>query len=153
MDDLDRRILAALIPDARRPLSQVAEELGVAPTTLHQRVKRMEEKGVITGSRLLLDWEEVGLAVLAVVSVDVGARGLADAATALAALPSVQSCHSITGEFDLMMIVRARSSAHLGEILEEIRAFVPGRSRTGVVLNTFFDGRVPPLETEAQKQA
>ena len=145
MDSLDRRILTALLPDARRPLSQVAEELGVAPTTLHQRVKRLEERGVVKGSRLILDWDQVGLEVLAVVSVDVGARGLADAAGALSAIPWVQSCHAITGEFDIMMIVRARSSAHLGEILEEIREIVPGRSRTGVVLDTFFDGRVPPL--------
>ena len=145
MDDLDRKILTALIPDARRPLSQVAEDIGVAPTTLHQRVKRLEERGVIQGSRLILDWDEVGLDVIAVVSVDVGSRGLADAAEALSAIPWVQSCHAITGEFDIMMIVRARSSAHLGEILEQIRDIVPGRSRTGVVLNTFFDGRVPPL--------
>jgi DNA-binding Lrp family transcriptional regulator len=145
MDELDRTILTALLPDARRPLSQVAEELGIAPTTLHQRVKRLEEKRVIKGSRLILDWDEVGLDVVAVVSVDVGSRGLADAAEALSDIPWVQSCHAITGEFDLMLIVRARSSAHLGEILEQIRDIVPGRSRTGVVLSTFFDGRVPPL--------
>jgi len=148
MDDLDRTILAALIPDARRPLSQVADELGIAPTTLHQRVRRLEEKGVIKGSRLILDWDDVGLDVVAVVSVDVGSRGLADAAEALSAIPWVQSCHAITGEFDIMMIVRARSSTHLGAILEQIREIVPGRSRTGVVLNTFFDGRVPPLDPD-----
>lgn len=146
MDDLDRQILAALTPEARRPLAQVAHELEIAPTTLHQRVRRLEEQGIIKGARLVLDWEDAGLGVVAIVSVDVGDRGLAEAADDLSSIAWVQSCYAITGEFDLMMVVRAHSSPHLGEILEQIRHAVPGRSRTGVVLQTFFEGRMPPLQ-------
>jgi DNA-binding Lrp family transcriptional regulator len=51
----------------------------------------------------------------------------------------------VTGEFDLLLTVRARSSQHLGEVLEEIRRTTPGRSRTIVVLATYFEGRMPPL--------
>lgn len=136
--------------DARRPLSRVAAEIGVPQTTLHQRVRRLEEAGVIVGSRLLIDWEKVGLPVLAIVSLEVTAPGpFEDAARALTDIPYVQSCYSITGEFDLMLVVRAQSSDHLGEVLEMVRAAVPGHSRTLVVLSTFWDGRVPPPAGEA----
>jgi DNA-binding Lrp family transcriptional regulator len=148
MDALDRQILVTLADDARKPLSRVAEELGVAQTTLHQRVRRLEEHGIIKGARLVVDWEQVGLPVVAVVSVGVDEPGLlADAAAKFAAIPYVQNCFSITGEFDLMLVVRARSSDHLGEVLEMLRGAVHGRSRTVIALSTFFEGRIPPLPT------
>jgi DNA-binding Lrp family transcriptional regulator len=146
MDALDRKILRKLSGDARRPLSRVAQELGVAQTTLHQRVRRMEEHGVITGSRLTIDWEQAGLPVVALISIEVAERGsLQETADRLAEIPEVMSCFAITGEFDLLLVVRAKSSAHLGEILELLRNAGLGRSRTVVVLNTFFEYRMPPI--------
>ncbi|MDX1690974.1 MAG: Lrp/AsnC family transcriptional regulator [Acidimicrobiia bacterium] len=146
MDELDRKILVALADDARRPLSRVAEELGVGSTTVHQRVRRMEERGVIVGSRLLVDWEAVGLPVVALVSIEVAEDApLRDQADQLAENPYVQNCFAVTGEFDLLAVIRAHSSSHLGEILEDLRHLVPGRTRTVIVLSTYFDGRVPPL--------
>lgn len=146
MDDLDRKILVTLADDARKPLARVAEDLGVATTTVHQRVRRMEERGVIVGSRLLVDWEEVGLPVVALVSIEVSdGSPLRDAAIQIGENPYVQNCFAVTGEFDLLAVIRAHSSNHLGEILEDLRHLVPGRTRTVVVLSTFFDGRVPPL--------
>ena len=146
MDDLDRRILVSLADDARKPLSRVADDLGVGTSTVHARVKRMEDQGVIAGSRLLVDWEQVGLPVLALVSIEVAdGSPLREAATQVAENPYVQNCFAVTGEFDLLAVIRAHSSNHLGEILEDLRHLVPGRTRTVVVLSTFFDGRVPPF--------
>ena len=147
MDQLDRRILVSLADEARKPLSRVAEELQVANTTVHQRVRRLEERGVIQGSRLVVDWDAAGLPVLAVVFVEVDEPGsLQQAADRFAENPYVQSCHTVTGEFDLMLVVRAMSSTHLGDVLEMLRGTVHGRSRTHVVLTSFFDGRVPPFD-------
>jgi Lrp/AsnC family transcriptional regulator for asnA, asnC and gidA len=149
MDQLDRKILISLGEDARKPLARVADELEVANTTVHQRVRRLEEHGVIRGSRLVVDWDAAGLPVLAVVFVEVDEPGsLQNAADRFATIPYVQSCHTVTGEFDLLVVVRATSSNHLGELLEELRGAVHGRSRTHVVLSTFFDGRVPPFAAE-----
>jgi DNA-binding Lrp family transcriptional regulator len=146
MDDLDRKILRSLANNARRPLSRVAEELGTAQTTLHQRVRRLEERGMITGSRLTIDWEQAGLPVVALISVEVTDGGaFQDTADRLAEIPYVVSCFAITGEFDLLLVVRARSSAHLGEILEALRHSGLGRSRTVVVLSTYFEYRMPPI--------
>ena len=146
MDDLDRRIIIILAEDGRTPYRKIAERTGVATTTVHQRVRRLTEQGVIAGTRIIIDWEAVGLPVTALVSVEApGDIPLADVAESIASIPLVQDCHAVTGEFDLLLTVRARSSDHLGSILESIRRFAPGRSRTLVVLATYFEGRTPDL--------
>ena len=76
MDDLDRRIVASLVQDGRTPYSRIAEENGVATTTVHQRVRRLTERGVITGTRVVVDWEAVGLPVTAMVSKNLPFRPL-----------------------------------------------------------------------------
>lgn len=146
MDTLDRKIISCLTQDGRTPYSRIAEEAGVATTTVHQRVKRLTDNGIITGTRVTVDWEKVGLPVTAVVSVETPTSApIAAIAEELRSIPYVQNCYAVTGEFDLLMTVRAKSSAHLGELLDEIRCHAPGRSRTLVVLTTYFDARVPPL--------
>lgn len=146
MDDLDRKIIASLAGDGRKPYSRIAEEHGVATTTVHQRVRRLTERGIITGTRVTVDWEAVGLPVTALVSVEApGEQPLADIAEQLSAIPFVQNCYAVTGEFDLLLTVRARSSDHLGDLLDQIRGVAPGRSRTLVVLATYFEGRTPAL--------
>lgn len=147
MDDLDRTIIAQLSVDGRTPYSRIAEQAGVATTTVHQRVKRLTDRGVITGTRIRVDWEAIGLPVTALVSVEApGDRPLSAIADELRAIPQIQNCFAVTGEFDLLLTVRCESSSHLGDLLEEIRRHAPGRSRTIVVLATYFEGRVPPLE-------
>jgi Lrp/AsnC family leucine-responsive transcriptional regulator len=146
MDELDRKIITALTEDGRTAYTRIAEECSVATTTVHQRVKRLTDKGIILGTRVRVDWEAVGLPVTAVVSLESpSSEPLADIAEELSAIPFVQNCFAVTGEFDLLMTVRARSSEHLGQLLEEIRGYAPGRSRTLVVLSTYFEGRVPPV--------
>jgi Lrp/AsnC family leucine-responsive transcriptional regulator len=146
MDHIDRKIIRSLLDDARRPLTQVADEIGVATSTVHQRVRRLEETGVIRGSRAVVDWTALGFPVLAIISARVGSGPLSAAAEKFRAIDGVQTCWAITGEFDLMIVVRARSAAHLGDIIEQLRSAAPIHTRTTIVLNTFFDGRYPALE-------
>jgi len=146
MDALDQKIIGYLAEDARLPLAQVAKELDVATATVHARVKRLRADGVIRGSRILLDWTKVELPVAAIISLGVGtAESLTDVAARLRTIPYIVSCFAVTGEFDLQVVVRARSSEHLGRVLEDIRQVAPGMSRTVVALTTYFEGRVPPL--------
>ncbi len=146
MDELDRTIIEILAKDGRTPYREIAERAGVATTTVHQRVRRLTERGVISGTRVTIDWEAVGLPVTALVSVEApGDRPLAEVADSISDLTYVQSAYAVTGEFDLLLTVRARSSDHLGEVLDQIRGHAPGRSRTLVVLATYFEGRTPTL--------
>jgi DNA-binding Lrp family transcriptional regulator len=145
MDQLDRQIIEMLATDARVPLTQVARELGVASATVHQRFNRLRERGILLDARISLNWADVGLPVVATVSLAVGRGSLEDVAERLHAIPYIESCFSVTGEFDLLIVIRAASGTHLGEILDDVRKITPGASRTVVVLNTYFDGRIPPL--------
>jgi Lrp/AsnC family transcriptional regulator for asnA, asnC and gidA len=146
MDDVDAQIIEALMHDARTPLAALAKELGLATATVHNRVKRLRERGIIAGSRVVLDWDQIGYPVVATISIALSTTGsIEDAADRLATIPFVQNCFAITGEFDLLIVVRARSSQHLGELLDDIRRLVPGQSRTVVVLRTYFADRLPPL--------
>ena len=147
MDALDHTIIACLTEDGRMPYSRIADQAGVATTTVHQRVKRLTERGIILGTRVNVDWEALGLPVTAVISVTApDDRPLKMVADGLRSIPYVYSCYAVTGEFDLLVMVRARSSNHLGDLLEEIRQHAPGRTRAIVVLATYFEGRLPTLE-------
>ncbi len=126
------------------PYSRIAERAGVATTTVHQRVKRLTDRGIILGTTVNIDWEAAGLPVTAIVSVEAPYdRPLADIAEELRSIRFIEDCHASTGEFDLILTVRARSSSHLGDVLEDIRQHAPGRSRTIVVLATYFEGQSP----------
>lgn len=146
MDDLDVTIIHHLASDARTPLARIADAVGVSTATIHQRVRRLRDRGVIRGYRLDVDWDALGLPVSAVVSLQVGdAVGLGTTASELSEVPWVESCAAVTGEFDLMAVVRARSSSHLGEVLDDLRRRIPGASRTVVVLTSYFSDRLLPL--------
>jgi DNA-binding Lrp family transcriptional regulator len=148
MDTLDNTIIACLAEDGRMPYSRIADEAGVATTTVHQRVKRLTERGIILGTSVKVDWQALDLPVTAVISVTApNDRPLKEVACGLRSIPHVYSCYAVTGEFDLFVLVRARSSNHLGELLEKIRQHAPGRTRAIVVLATYFEGRLPALES------
>ncbi len=154
MDTLDRQILQALAADARVPMSQIAKDLGVANATVHQRYRRMQENGTIRGFRLKLDFNQVGLPVSAVVSVSlVSDLSLGEMAAKLRTIPFVDSCFSVTGEFDLLMVVRARSSEHLGVILDEIRLKAQGNTRTLVIMSSHFHSDYRELLGELDNSA
>lgn len=154
LDDLDRLIIARLTEDGRTPYREIADEAGVATTTVHQRVKRLTANGIITGTRARIDWEAVGLPVTALVSIEgVSGRPLDEVAEDLRSIPQIQNCFATTGEFDLLLTIRAESSGHLGQLLERIRSHAPGRSRTIVVLATYFENRVPPLPSRSDGQS
>ncbi len=149
MDRLDREILEVLAEDARTPYAQIAKQLGVATATVHQRVKRLRESGVVRGFRLELDWAAIGLPVAGVISIRTASeKSLADIAEDLRAIPYVASCVAVTGEFDMFVTVRARSSDHLGELVDRIRLITKGSTRTIVVLSTYYLGVTPPLHEE-----
>ncbi|MDJ0665466.1 MAG: Lrp/AsnC family transcriptional regulator [Acidimicrobiia bacterium] len=146
MDSLDYQIIEYLAEDGRIPFSQIAERVGKSTATIHQRARRLREQGYIDSISADLNWEALGYPVDASVSIrDNESRGLEILAESLSAIPFVISAEAVTGEFDLMLNVKARSSSHLGVVLDEIRRIAPGPSRTVVTLNTYISGRIPPL--------
>ena len=151
MDAIDYQIVEYLVEDGRMPYAQIAGQIGVSAATVHQRVKRLKERGLIDHFTVDLNWEALGYPVDAFISIrDNRSRGLEELSQRLRTIPFVRSSAAVTGEFDLLLHIKARSSSHLGEILDEIRQIAPGPSRTVVTLSTYIEGQIPPLPAEEQ---
>lgn len=149
MDAIDYQIVESLVADGRLAYAQIANQIGVSTATVHQRVKRLRERGYINSFSVDLNWNALGYPVDAFVSIrDNGSHGLAELSERLQPIPFVRSAAAVTGEFDLLLHIKARSSNHLGEILDEIRRIAPGPSRTVVTLSTYIEGRIPPLPAD-----
>ena len=150
MDANDYQIVEFLIRDGRMPYAQIANQIGVSTGTVHQRVKRLRERGYIDSFTVELNWEALGYPVDAFISIrDNESRGLAELSERLRTIPFIKSSAAVTGEFDLLLHIKARSSRHLGEILDEIRQIAPGPSRTVVTLSSYIEGQIPPLPADA----
>jgi Lrp/AsnC family leucine-responsive transcriptional regulator len=143
IDEKDARILEALQKDGRMTNVELAKAAELTPSATLERVRKLEERGLIRGYMALLDPHSLELGLLAFIFVRVDDRedimGEADStAEALAALPSVQELHHLAGEDCFLIKVRARDTDDLYRILkEEFGQFKTIRStRTTIVLKT-----------------
>lgn len=147
LDALDRKILICLQENGRMSLSAIAEKAGVAPATVHERLAKLRGAGVVKGFYTRIDPVALGYTVTAFVNVRVDlAAGLEKTVEQLAAIPEVEEVHLITGEFDLLVKVRARDTVHLQDLLlnhlHKVSGFV--RSATVVCLTSPLE-RLGPL--------
>ena len=118
IDPIDQKILAFLVKNARMPFLEIARECGVSGAAIHQRVKRLEANGVITGSRLLVKPQALGLNVCAFVSISLSeANKYTEVVSALKKIPEVVECHFVAGRYALLIKVYCFDNDHLLEIL------------------------------------
>jgi Lrp/AsnC family leucine-responsive transcriptional regulator len=141
LDELDHRLLSALQSDARATFAELGTVVGLKPPAVHERVKRLEQRGFIRGYAALLDARRLGLGLIAFVSAFTTPDVNYDRFTkAVAALPEVGEVHSVAGEESFLLKVVTRSTAHLDDFLTRLKA-VPGiaRTKTTIVLSTPFE--------------
>ena len=143
LDDLDKRIISALSADSRRSYAEVAAEVGMSTAAVHERVRKMLERGAIEHFSLKVRPEALGLHFTAFVAIrSDGGVHCREVAPRLRELPEVIELHSVAGEHDFLAKVRCTHARALEDVLYQIKA-IPGVSRTTstVVLNTEFEGR------------
>jgi len=141
-DDIDRAILRQLQANARISNADVAREIGMAPSAVLERIRKLEARGVIQGYETRLDAEALGCGLLAYIFVRADERpGEARTGELLARVPGVLEVHHIAGEDCYLVKVRAHDTRALGRLLnEEIGALEAVRStRTTIVLETLFE--------------
>lgn len=144
LDALDRHVLRLLAEDGRRSYTDLAKETGLSTSAVHQRVRRLEQRGAITGYAASLDPVQVGLPLTAFVSItptDPAAPD--DYPERLRHLTAVEACHSVAGDESYILKVRVALPADLETLLREIRAAASVSTRTTVVLSTAWEGRTP----------
>ena len=143
MDDIDRKLVALLVGDARRSYADLARTVGLSAPSVQERVRKLEREGVLRGSTFAVDPRALGLGVSALVGLQ-QREGVDsdDVVEGLRALPEIEDCWFVAGDEAFVVKVRVADLDHLDRTLRVLR-HVPGiaRTRTTVVLSTLFEGR------------
>lgn len=147
IDEIDRQILNILQQNARTPNAEIARQVGMAPSAVLERIRKLETRGVIQGYEARIDPEALGLHLLAFVFVRSDDPGGAQTGEILAAIPEVQEVHHVAGEDCFLVKVRARDARTLGRLLRERFAGsgTVRSTRTTVVLDSLLESARLPV--------
>ncbi len=146
MEEIDRQIIALLARDGRMSFTDLAKETGLSVSAVHQRVRRLQKRGVIKGFTAQFDPDEIGLPMTAFISIKpIDPAAPDDAPERLAHLSAIEACHSVAGEENYILKVRVATPLALEELLKQIRTSANVNTRTTVVLSTSYEGRPPEL--------
>jgi Lrp/AsnC family leucine-responsive transcriptional regulator len=141
-DERDLEILAALQDDARATYADVAERVGMSASAVLDRVRKLEQSGVIRGYRAMVDPEAVGLFVTAFVAVTpMDPTEPDDLPDRIGELPEVEACFSVAGEANYLLKVRTRTTRDLEELIRRLREKAGVVTRTTIVLSVPFEDR------------
>ncbi|HEY8167428.1 MAG TPA: Lrp/AsnC family transcriptional regulator, partial [Candidatus Limnocylindrales bacterium] len=122
-DVIDRRILGALQADGRRTFAEIAADVSLSAPSVHERVRKLEQRGAIRGYHAFVDPAQVGLGILAFVAVIQDSRAdWSELAGEFAAIPEIIDCHHVAGEEDFLLAVRAADTSHLERVLNRIQS-------------------------------
>lgn len=146
LDETDLHILDIITKNARIPFKDVATDSGISRAAVHQRVNRMIEMGVITGSGYYIDPKKIDYRTCTYVGIFLEKGGLFhEVAEQLNAINEIVECHYTTGQYAIFIKVYARDNEHLKEILSEKIQRIPGVSSTEtfISLEETFKRQVP----------
>ena len=144
MEETDLAIVAALTEDGRQSYTDLAEKVGLSVSAVHQRVRRLEQRGVIKGYAARVSYEALGLPLTAFVAIrPLDPSQPDDAPERLARIPEIDSCYSVAGEDFYLLLVRVAGPSDLERLAQEIRQAANVTTRTTVVLSTPYESRPP----------
>jgi Lrp/AsnC family leucine-responsive transcriptional regulator len=142
LDGRDLEILAALQEDGRATYADVGTRVGLSASAVHERVRKLEQAGVIRGYRAVVDAEAMGYLVTGLIAATpLDPRQPDDLPERLADFPEVEDCYSVAGEANYILKVRTRTTRDLEELIRRLRDKGGVATRTTVVLSTAFEGR------------
>ena len=146
MEEIDRRIVTLLSADGRMSFTELAKRTGLSVSAAHQRVKRLEQGGVIRAYVALCDADEIGLPMTAFISVTpFDAAAPDDVPERLERIGAIEACHSVAGDENYILKVRVASPSALEDLLQEIRTVAGVSTRTTIVLSTPYENRPPAI--------
>lgn len=149
MEKTDREIVRLLATDGRMSYTDLGKATGLSTSAVHQRVKRLEQQGVIVGYQAQLDHTAIGFPLTAFVSITpIDASHPDNYPELLADIDAIESCWSVAGEESYILKVRTATPAELETLLARIRAVANVTTRTTIALSTPFESR-PLLTPEA----
>ncbi|BAX80757.1 Lrp/AsnC ligand binding domain-containing protein [Labilibaculum antarcticum] len=130
IDGVDQKILSYLIKNARIPFLEIARECGISGAAIHQRVKKLEDAGIIDGSRFIVKPRALGYEVCAFVGISLDhAQQYKIVVDKIEAITEIVECHFTTGSFTFIVKMLCRDNQHLMDILINLQN-IPGISKT-----------------------
>jgi Lrp/AsnC family transcriptional regulator, leucine-responsive regulatory protein len=123
VEEIDRQIVSLLSADGRMSFTELAKRTGLSVSAAHQRVRRLEQGGVIRGYVAICGADEIGLEQIA----------------------AIEACHSVAGDENYILKVRVASPSALEDLLQEIRTVAGVSTRTTIVLSTNYENRPPDI--------
>ncbi|GAB3082068.1 MULTISPECIES: Lrp/AsnC family transcriptional regulator [unclassified Phycicoccus] len=137
MEDLDRRIVALLRSDGRMSYTDLGKAMGLSTSAVHQRVRRLEERGVIKGYTAIVDHTALDLPLTAFISISpLDPAAPDDIPDRLRDIGELEACHSVAGEENYILKARVKTPGDLEVLLARVRAAANVATRTTVVLST-----------------
>lgn len=139
LDRIDLTLLSALQAEGRLRLEDLARRVELAPSSVHDRLRRLQRDGVIRRWTIEVSPEALGLSVLAMIGVQ-ASRPCSEFVGALEQIREIEECHSVAGQLSVMLKVRVANTEQLLELIEQLRR-IPGvdSTETTVVLKTQFE--------------
>ncbi|HEY9469507.1 MAG TPA: Lrp/AsnC family transcriptional regulator [Propionibacteriaceae bacterium] len=145
LDVADRAVLDVLADNARASIAEIARTVGLAPSTVAERVRRLEHRGVIRGYRLDVDLTKLGYALTALVRLTgQNVNNHALLGKVVDRVPEVLQCHRVTGQEGWVLTVVARDVAHLEQVIETLSGY--GLPATSIVLSSWTATHLPPTD-------
>ena len=130
LDAIDRKTLKHLIKNARTPFLEIARECGISGAAIHQRIRKLNDSGVICGSRLIVDPRMLGFDVCAYIGIRIeSAKDLDTTQEALKNIPEIVECHFVTGSYSLFVKLYCIDNDHLMRVINSLQG-IPGISST-----------------------
>lgn len=131
LDGIDKTILNFLMKDAKKPILEIAKNIGITGAAVHQRLRKLEKSGLIEGSRMMLDARLLGYKTMAFVGVYLDkAVSNPQAVKKLSQIPEVIECHYTTGNWSIFLKILCRDNEHLMNVLNKDIQAIEGVSRT-----------------------
>lgn len=142
VESTDRQILELLAKDGRMSYTDLGKATGLSTSAVHQRVKRLEQRGLILGYGATVNHAEIGLPLTAFIAIrPIDPSQPDDAPGRLEGMPEIESCWSVAGEESYVIKVRTTSPAELEDLLARIRIAANVSTRTTIVLSTYYENR------------
>ena len=142
VESTDRRILELLAADGRMSFTDLGKATGLSTSAVHQRVKRLESRGMIRGYGATIDHEQLGLPLTAFISIrPIDPSQPDDSPERLTGIREIESCWSVAGEESYILKIRVPTPSHLEDLLARIRAAANVSTRTTIVLSTPYENR------------
>jgi len=136
IDGIDKKILRMLMEDARRPILEIARNIGISGAAIHQRLRKLEKSGLLEGSKFIINPKVLGYTTMAYVGIYLDkAMSNPLAVKELAKIPEVLECHYTTGDWSILIKVLCKDNEHLMHVLNTRIQQIAGVSRTETLIS------------------